>query len=35
MTGKRPVVSKHEKLKLEHAHADNLEESKRNRDFGF
>jgi len=22
MTGKRPVVAKHEKMKLEHAHAD-------------
>lgn len=35
MTGKRPVVAKHEKMKLEHAHADQLEERARNDDFGF
>ena len=26
MTGKRPVIAKYEKMKLEHAHADQLDE---------
>lgn len=35
MTGKRPVVAKYEKLKLEHAHADAIDENLKNDNFGF
>lgn len=35
MTGKRPVIAKYEKMKLEHAHADQLDENVKNDDFGF
>lgn len=35
MTGKRPVVAKYEKMKLEHAHADLLDENVKNESFGF
>ena len=35
MTGKRPVIAKYEKMKLEHAHADQLDEHVKNENFGF
>lgn len=35
MTGKRPVIAKYEKMKLEHAHADQLDENLKNEYFGF
>ena len=35
MTGKRPVIAKFEKMKLEHAHADQLDENVKNEFFGF
>lgn len=35
MTGKRPVIAKYEKMKLEHAHADAIDENLKNEDFGF
>jgi solute carrier family 8 (sodium/calcium exchanger) len=35
MTGKRPVIAKYEKMKLEHAHADAIDEHLKNEDFGF
>lgn len=35
MSGKRPVIAKYEKMKLEHAHASNLDENVRNELFGF
>ena len=35
MTHKKPVVGKYEKMKLEHAHAEHLDESEKNEDFGF
>jgi hypothetical protein len=35
MTSKKPVVGKYEKMKLEHAHAEHLEEFEKNEDFGF
>jgi len=35
MTGKRPVIAKYEKMKLEHAHADQLDENVKNEFFGF
>lgn len=35
MTGKRPVIAKYEKMKLEHAHADALDENLKNEFFGF
>ena len=35
MTGKRPVLAKFEKIKLEHAHAKDIDESLKNPDFGF
>lgn len=35
MTSKKPVVGKYEKMKLEHAHAEHLDESEKNDDFGF
>lgn len=35
MTGKRPVIAKYEKMKLEHAHADQLDENVKNDNFGF
>lgn len=35
MTGKRPVIAKYEKMKLEHAHADQLDEHVKNEYFGF
>jgi hypothetical protein len=35
MTNKKPVVGKYEKMKLEHAHAEHLDESEKNDDFGF
>lgn len=35
MSGKRPVIAKYEKMKLEHAHASNLDENVRNEAFGF
>jgi len=35
LTGKRPVIAKFEKLKLEHAHAKDMDESLKNPDFGF
>lgn len=35
MAGKRKVVEKYEVLKIEHAHAENLEEKDKNEDFGF
>ena len=35
MTGKRPVIAKYEKMKLEHAHADQLDEHVKNESFGF
>lgn len=35
MTGKRPVIAKYEKMKLEHAHADQIDEHLKNEDFGF
>lgn len=35
MTGKRPVIAKFEKIKLEHAHAKDVDESLKNQDFGF
>lgn len=35
MTGKRPVIAKFEKMKLEHAHADQLDEHVKNDNFGF
>lgn len=35
MTGKRPVIAKYEKMKLEHAHADQLKEADKNDSFGF
>lgn len=35
LTRKRPVIEKYEKLKLEHAHADALDESLKSVSFGF
>lgn len=35
MTGKRPVIAKFEKIKLEHAHAKDVDESLKNQQFGF
>lgn len=35
MTGKKPVIAKGEVIKLEHAHASNLEDKDRNVYFGF
>lgn len=35
LSGKRPVIAKYEKMKLEHAHADALDDSVRNEFFGF
>lgn len=35
LTGKRPVIAKYEKMKLEHAHADMLDENVKNEFFGF
>ena len=35
MTGKRPVIAKYEKMKLEHAHAYQLDENVKNEFFGF
>ena len=35
MTGKRPVIAKHEIMKLEHAHADQIDENLKNDHFGF
>ena len=35
MAGKRPVVAKGEKLKLEHAHAEHIDEKLKNPDYGF
>ncbi len=35
MTGKKPVVGKYEKMKLEHAHAEHLDDAEKNDDFGF
>lgn len=35
MTGKRPVIAKYEKMKLEHAHADQLDDNVKNDSFGF
>jgi len=35
LTGKRKEIAKGEIIKQEHAHADNIEDAERNRDFGF
>lgn len=35
MTGKKPIIAKYEKMKLEHAHADQLDETLKNDSFGF
>ena len=35
MSSKKPVVGKYEKMKLEHAHAEHLDEAEKNDDFGF
>ena len=35
VTGKRPVIAKYEKMKLEHAHADQIDDKDKNNDFGF
>ena len=35
MTGKRPVIAKYEKMKLEHAHADQLDDNVKNDNYGF
>lgn len=35
MTGKKPVIAKGEVVKMEHAHASNLEEKDRNPYYGF
>lgn len=35
MISKKPVVQKYEKMKLEHAHAEHLNDEEKNDDFGF
>jgi len=35
MTGKKPVVAKYEKMKLEHSQANQLDENVKNEYFGF
>lgn len=35
LSGKKPIIAKYEKMKLEHAHADQLDETVKNESFGF
>lgn len=35
LTGKRPVIAKFEKIKLEHAYSKDIDEGLKNKDFGF
>jgi|TARA_B110000305_G_C19155235_1_gene499957 hypothetical protein len=35
LSGKKPIIAKYEKMKLEHAHADQLDETVKNEYFGF